>query len=94
MNGLVVNVGLIGTLGYLLYQNPSYRSDPRVLGGSAVTALVILGGEGALADAYLQTEEGQAEKARVQKEGSALYRHTKEVVLRPGVFGGILGVCK
>lgn len=72
---------------------PSYRSDHRIIGGAAAGSLVVLGIEGAVAESYLQTPEGQREKARAQEEGSALYRQTKELVLRPGVFGGLLGLC-
>ncbi|PVF97486.1 hypothetical protein CPB86DRAFT_785788 [Serendipita vermifera] len=87
----VVNLGVIGGLGYLFYTQPEYRSDYRVIGSSVAGTLLLLGAEGSMAEAYLQTEEGQREKRRAQEEGSALYRQTREVVLRPGVFGGILG---
>jgi len=88
----VVNIGVIGGLGYLFYTTPAYRSDYKIVGGSAAGLLVLLGAEGVMAESYLQTEEGQREKQRAEEEGSALYRQTKEVVLRPGVFGGILGL--
>lgn len=87
-----MNVGLLGGLGYLLYTEPRYRSDYKVLGGVAAGGVVLLGLEGAVAESYLQTPEGQREKERAEQEGSKIYRQTKEVVLRPGVFGGILGV--
>jgi hypothetical protein len=88
----LVNIGLLGGLGYLLYTEPQYRTDYKVLGGVAAGGLVILGIEGAVAESYLQTPEGQREKERAEQEGSKLYLQTKEIVLRPGVFGGILGV--
>jgi len=75
-----------------LYTEPQYRTDYKVLGGVAAGGLVILGIEGAVAESYLQTPEGQREKERAEQEGSKLYLQTKEIVLRPGVFGGILGV--
>jgi len=87
----VINVGLLGYAGYALYNTPAYRKDYRVIGGAAAAGLAIMSAEGALADAYLSTEEGQAELRRAEQEGSVLYRHTKEIVLRPGVFGGLLG---
>jgi hypothetical protein len=90
--GLLVNIGLLGGVGYLLYTNPQYRSDYKVLGGTVAGGLVVLGIEGAVAESYLQTPEGQREKERAEQEGSKLFRQTKEIVLRPGVFGGILGV--
>lgn len=89
-----MNIGVIGGLGYLFYTTPEYRGDYKVIGSSVVGTLLLLGAEGSMAEAYLQTEEGQREKRRAQEEGSALYRQSKEVVLRPGVFGGILGACK
>jgi hypothetical protein len=87
-----VNVGVIGGLGYLFYTTPSYRTDYKVIGGAAAGTLLLLGAEGVMAESYLQTPEGQREKQRAEDEGSALYRQTKEIVLRPGVFGGLLGL--
>ncbi|KAG8767859.1 hypothetical protein FRC15_005452 [Serendipita sp. 397] len=88
----IVNLGVLGGLGYLFYTEPSYRQDYRIIGGSVAGVVVLFGAEGAMAESYLQTPEGQREKQRVEEEGSALYRQTREIVLRPGVFGGILGV--
>ncbi|KAF8587986.1 hypothetical protein K439DRAFT_1630178 [Ramaria rubella] len=88
----VVNVGLLSTLSYQLYTQPHLRSDGRFLGGSAAGALVILGAEGFLAEAYRNTTQGREEERRAREEGAALYKHTKEIVLRPQVFGGLLGV--
>ncbi|KAG8806470.1 hypothetical protein FRC17_004972 [Serendipita sp. 399] len=88
----IVNLGVLGGLGYLLYTEPSYRRDYKVIGGSVAGIFLLFGAEGALTESYLQTPEGQREKERVEAEGSALYRQTREIVLRPGVFGGILGV--
>jgi hypothetical protein len=90
----VINVGLLGYAGYLFYTTPAYRQDYRVVGGTAAAALALVSAEGALTDAYLNTDEGQAELRRAEQEGSALYRHSKEVVLRPGVLGGLVGVGK
>jgi hypothetical protein len=87
-----VNVGLLGTLSYQLYTQPHLRTDSKVLGSSAVGALIILGAEGFLADAYRNTEQGREEERRAREEGAALYKHTKEIILRPKVFGGLLGV--
>jgi hypothetical protein len=87
-----VNVGLLGTLGYQLYTQPHLRTDAKVLGGSAAGALVILGAEGFLAEAYRNTAQGREEERRAREEGAALYKHAKEIVLRPKVFGGLLGV--
>lgn len=88
---LTVNVGILGGLGYMFYTQPQYRNDYKVIGGSLAGVFLLLGAEGAMAESYLQTTEGQREKQRAKDEGSALYRQTREIVLRPGVFGGILG---
>ena len=90
----MINIGLIGYAGYALYTTPAYRKDYRVIGGTAATALALVTAEGALAESYLSTDEGQAELRRAEQEGSVLYRNTKEVVLRPGVFGGLMGASK
>ena len=44
-----------------------------------------------VAEAYLETDDGRAEAERAKKEGSKLYLQAKEVVLRPGVAGGLAG---
>jgi len=94
LGGLVglVNVGLIGAFGYQLYTKPSLRSDTRALTTAGVTALVLLGGESFIAEAYRRTPAGQEEERRAKDEGAAIWRHTKEVVLRPGVLGGLVGI--
>jgi len=94
MGGLmgIVNVGLIGAFGYQLYTKPHMRQDTRFLTTSAVTALVLFGGEGYIAENYRRTPEGQAEERRAREEGSYYYNKTKNIVLRPGVLGGIVGV--
>lgn len=42
-------------------------------------------------ESYLNTPEGRAEAERAKREGSRAYMQAKEVVLRPGVFGGLAG---
>jgi len=88
----VVNVGLLGTLGYKLYTEPGLRRDERFLTTSTVTALTVLGLEGWYADAYRKTEAGQREEAKAREEGSMVYTKTREIVLRPGVLGGLVGI--
>lgn len=88
---LAVNVGLLSWAGYALYTDPLLRRDTRFLGTTAAAALVILGAEGYAAEQYAQTPRGRDERRRAKKEGAAIYRQTKEIVLRPGVLGGIVG---
>lgn len=87
-----VNVGLIGYTSYSLYTTPHLRSDRRFLSTSAVSFLALFGLEGYAAERYAQTPKGRTERARAKEEGGAILRHTKEVVLRPGVLGGLVGV--
>jgi hypothetical protein len=41
---------------------------------------------------HLYRNQGQEEKRRAEEEGHLIYNKTKEVVLRPKVAGGILGL--
>lgn len=47
-----------------------------------------------VAESYLQTPEGREEAERAKQEGSKLYLHAKEVILRPQVAGGLVGACE
>jgi len=87
----LVNVGVLSGLGYALYTHPRLRTDYKQLSIAGAGILALFAGEGAVAEAYRKTDAGQKEEAKAKKEGAALYRQTKEIVLRPGVFGGILG---
>lgn len=87
-----MNVGLIGTLSYKLYTEPSLRSDRKFLSTSLISLLALFSGEGYYAEAYRKTDAGKREEARAKQEGAALYNHAKRVVLRPGVLGGLVGV--
>ncbi|GJJ06533.1 hypothetical protein Clacol_000725 [Clathrus columnatus] len=87
----VVNIGLLATMGYKLYTEPHLRSDRRFLGWSTAGVLGVLGVEGFFAEAYRNTSQGIEEEKRARAEGASVYRHTKEIVLRPQVFGGLVG---
>jgi len=88
----IVNVGLIASAGYAFYSRPSYRSDSKIIGSTVAGALLLFGSEGYFAEAYSQTDQGRAEAQRAREEGAYLYKQAKQVVLRPGVLGGIVGV--
>jgi hypothetical protein len=45
-------------------------------------------------ESYLNTPEGREEAERAKREGSRAYLQAKEVVLRPGVAGGLAGFGK
>jgi len=88
----VVNLGLLGTVSYKLYTEPHLRTDQRFITTSALSALAIFGAEGYFADAYSKTDAGQREAAKAREEGGALYSQAKQIILRPGVLGGVVGV--
>lgn len=90
----IVNVGILGTLGYKLYTEPYLCSDRRFLGWSAAGTLVVFGAEGFVAEAYRNTRQGIEEERRAREEGAAVYRRVKEIVLRPRVFGGLMGASR
>lgn len=87
----VMNVGLLGTLGYFAYTRRNQPWDQRVVAGAVAGTLGLFTAEGYVADSYLNTEEGRAEAERAKREGSKFYLEAKERILRPGVFGGLAG---
>jgi len=87
----VVNVGLLSTLGYFAYTRKDQPWDKRIVGGAVAGTLALFSAEGYVTESYLQTEDGKQEAERAKKEGSKLYLQAKEVVLRPGVAGGLVG---
>ncbi|BEI81427.1 hypothetical protein CcaverHIS002_0205870 [Cutaneotrichosporon cavernicola] len=88
----VVNVGLLGGMGYWAYKNRNIPWDRRNVTAAVAGTLALFGVEGFLADSYLDTPDGQAEAERAKREGSRLYLQTKEVILRPNVAGGLVGI--
>jgi len=92
--GLVglVNVGLLSAASYALYINPALRRDIRMLSVGSLSFLALFSLEGYGADQLAKTPRGRDAKRRAKAEGSALYRHSREVVLRPGILGGLVGL--
>ncbi|TRM65406.1 hypothetical protein BD626DRAFT_488682 [Schizophyllum amplum] len=92
--GLVglVNIGLLAGAARAFYVNPGYRRDTKVLSSTAAATLALLGLEGYGAAWYANTPGGKAEAKKAKEEGTLVYRHTREAVLRPGVLGGLLGL--
>jgi ElaB/YqjD/DUF883 family membrane-anchored ribosome-binding protein len=88
----IVNVGLLGGMGYWAYQNRNVPWDRRNVSAAVAGTLALFGVEGFLADSYLDTPEGRAEAERAKREGSRLYLQAKEVILRPNVAGGLVGI--
>lgn len=89
---LSVNVGLLAGTAYAYYAQPHLRRDTKIISSTVVGGLVLLGGEGYLTEAYRKTAQGQEEERRAREEGSILYRHVREQILRPGVLGGLVGL--
>ncbi|KAG8905894.1 hypothetical protein FRB99_008035 [Tulasnella sp. 403] len=94
LGGIVglVNVGLIGAFGYNLYSRPAFRSDTHALATAGVAGVLLFGAEGYIAEAYRNTAAGQEEERKAREEGATIYKRTKDIVLRPGVLGGLVGV--
>ena len=91
-NSHEVNVGLLGYASYALYTSPELRRDTKVLTLGGVSLAALFGAEGFAAERYAQTPRGKEERRKAKKEGAAIYRHTREVVLRPQVLGGVVGL--
>ncbi|KAF8919976.1 hypothetical protein CPB85DRAFT_1248751 [Mucidula mucida] len=87
-----VNIGLIAGASRAFYTDPSLRRDARAISATAAATLALLTAEGYAAEKYHETPRGQAELSRAKEEGTLLYRHLSEQVLRPGVLGGLLGL--
>ncbi|EJD02596.1 uncharacterized protein FOMMEDRAFT_28328 [Fomitiporia mediterranea MF3/22] len=86
--------GLIGVgyASYAFYANPSLRRDTRAISMGGISLLALFGLEGYAVERYAQTPRGRKERKRAREEGAALYRHSREIVLRPGVLGGLVGL--
>ncbi|WVR08541.1 hypothetical protein IAU60_005596 [Kwoniella sp. DSM 27419] len=87
----VVNVGILGTLGYFAYTRRDQPWDRRIVGGAVAGTLALFGAEGYVTESYLQTPEGRQEAERAKAEGSRFYVQAREVILRPQIAGGLVG---
>lgn len=94
MRVCVVNAGLIVGAGHAFYTQPYLRNDRRFLATVMGSALALLTAEGYAAEKYRQTSRGQAEEQRAKDEGTLIYKHLREVILRPGILGGLVGLRK
>lgn len=95
LGGLVgiANVGLISSLGYYAYSRRDIPGalEPRRVGAAVAGVLALFGAETVVAEQFATTPEGKQELERAKREGSHLYLRAKEIILRPGVAGGMLG---
>jgi len=88
----LVNIGIIAGVGHAYYTQPHLRRDTAIVGSTVVGALALLGAEGYVAEKYRETPSGREEERRAREEGALIYRHAREIVLRPGVLGGLVGL--
>ncbi|KAH7875178.1 hypothetical protein F5879DRAFT_888432 [Lentinula edodes] len=88
----IINLGLLAGASRAFYTQPNLRSDRKVIASTTAAALAILGVEGFAAEKYAQTPKGQNEARRAKEEGTLIYKHLRENILRPGVLGGLLGL--
>ena len=87
-----VNIGLFAGASYAYYTHLPLRRDARAIASTVAVAVALLGGEGYAAEQFRQTPQGKKEERRAREEGSLVYRHAREHILRPGVSGGIVGL--
>ena len=88
----IVNVGLLAGLGRAAYTQPHLLRDRKVVGTAVAATLALTGLEGFAVEQYRKTPAGQAEERKAKEKGTYLYQQLRQQVLRPGVFGGILGL--
>ncbi|KAK7438041.1 hypothetical protein VKT23_018208 [Stygiomarasmius scandens] len=90
--GLVglVNIGLLAGAARAFYTQPHLRRDTKVLASTAAATFALLSAEAFGVEQYRQTPRGREEERRAREEGSLLYQHARELILRPKVLGGLL----
>lgn len=87
-----VNLGLLAGLGQAFYTKPHLRRDTAFILQTATTAAGVLFAERYAAERYHQTPRGS--KERREKKGALIFEKIQEVMLRPGVLGGVIGLCE
>ncbi|THU95665.1 hypothetical protein K435DRAFT_778913 [Dendrothele bispora CBS 962.96] len=90
--GLVglVNIGLFAGASHAFYTQPHLRRDTKAIGSTAAATVALLSAEAFAVEQYRQTPQGREEERRAREEGTLIYRHAREVILRPSVLGGLL----
>jgi hypothetical protein len=89
-----VNLGLLAGTSRAFYTQPHLRRDRTALSSAVAATIALISVEGYAAEKYRKTPRGQAEEKRARKEGTLIYKHLHEQVLRPGVLGGLVGLGK
>ncbi|KAJ7594795.1 hypothetical protein C8J56DRAFT_1161352 [Mycena floridula] len=88
----LVNIGLALGAARSFYIDNELRRNPKVISSTVAAAAAILAVEGYGVEAYRKTAGGQEEERRAKEEGTLIYKHIREVVFRPGVLGGLVGL--
>lgn len=86
-----MNLGLLTGLGRAFYTKPHLRRDTAFILQTAATAAGLLFVEGYAAERYRRTPQASEEERR-EKKGALVYKKMREVVLRPGILGGSIGL--
>lgn len=90
----LVNIGLLAGAGRAFYAQPDLRRNTTVISSVVAGTIALLSVEGFAAEKYRQTPSGREEERRAKEEGTLIYKHVREIVLRPGVLGGLVGLSK
>ncbi|KAK0455107.1 hypothetical protein EV421DRAFT_1761335 [Armillaria borealis] len=88
----IVNVGILAGAARSFYTQPHLRRDTKAISAAVAASIALLSVEGFAVEKYSKTPKGQEEARRAKEEGSLIYRHLREQILRPGVLGGLLGI--
>ena len=79
-------------MGRTFYAQPELRRNASAISVAVTASIALLSIEGFAADRYRKTPQGREEQRKAKKEGALIYRHLHEQVMRPGVFGGLVGL--
>ncbi|KAF8973366.1 hypothetical protein BDZ97DRAFT_1780930 [Flammula alnicola] len=88
----LVNVGLVASVGRIFYLRPHLRRDATALSSAVFAAMAVISVEGFAAEKYQQTQRGHEGQRKAKKEGTLIFRHLHEQIMRPGVLGGMVGL--
>lgn len=88
----IINVGILAGTARAFYAQPHLRRDTKAISATVAASIALLSAEGFAVEKYSKTPKGQEEARRAKEEGSLIYRHLREQILRPGVLGGLLGI--
>ncbi|KIM45025.1 hypothetical protein M413DRAFT_441669 [Hebeloma cylindrosporum] len=88
----LVNIGLLASVGRTFYLRPHLRRDATAISSALAATVALISIEGFAAKKYHQTSRGQEEVGRAKKEGTLIFHHAYEQIMRPKVLGGVVGI--